>query len=101
MKHLLGIPLPPPPENVSALESGDELEAETLQERIAKHKDSDSCAGCHRRMDPYGFALECLDATGKWRQSYAAEKPRSGTFTYRLDGYRRILGRVDTTCEID
>lgn len=101
VKHLLGIPLPPPPENVSALESGDELEAETLRERIAKHKDSDSCAGCHRRMDPYGFALECLDATGKWRQSYAAEKPHSGTFTYRLDGYRRILGRVDTTCEID
>ena len=28
-------------------------------------------------------------------------KPHSGTFTYRLDGYRRILGRVDTTCEID
>ncbi len=25
------------------------------------------CAGCHKLMDPIGFALENFDADGKWR----------------------------------
>ncbi len=28
-----------------------------------------ACAGCHRLMDPLGFALENYDAVGRWRGS--------------------------------
>jgi hypothetical protein len=28
---------------------------------------SAACAGCHRLMDPIGFALENFDAVGAWR----------------------------------
>jgi hypothetical protein len=31
------------------------------------HRKTPTCATCHRRMDPLGFALENFDATGKWR----------------------------------
>lgn len=27
------------------------------------------CYGCHRAMDPYGFALEHFDANGRWRDT--------------------------------
>jgi hypothetical protein len=31
------------------------------------HRKAPTCAGCHRIMDPIGFALENFDADGKWR----------------------------------
>jgi hypothetical protein len=38
-----------------------------MRERMAEHRKSAACAGCHARMDPIGFALENFDATGRWR----------------------------------
>ena len=34
----------------------------TMKERLAAHRDNPACAGCHRLMDPLGFALENFDA---------------------------------------
>ena len=34
---------------------------------MALHRASPSCASCHARMDPIGFAMENFDAVGKWR----------------------------------
>jgi hypothetical protein len=31
------------------------------------HRADSVCAGCHKVMDPIGFALENFDATGQWR----------------------------------
>src|SRR5687768_6232903 len=31
------------------------------------HRGSPTCAGCHKIMDPIGFALDNFDADGKWR----------------------------------
>ena len=31
------------------------------------HRKNPPCAGCHKIMDPIGFALENFDADGKWR----------------------------------
>ena len=30
----------------------------------------ESCAGCHARIDPLGFALESYDVIGGWRERY-------------------------------
>ena len=38
-----------------------------LRERMEKHRKDPVCAGCHRMMDPIGFALENYDGTGRWR----------------------------------
>ena len=33
------------------------------------HRANAVCAGCHKVMDPVGFALENFDAIGRWRTS--------------------------------
>ena len=67
LENLLGTPPPPPLPNVPPLESGDEAAPRTLRERMERHRASPTCAGCHKVMDPLGFALENFDATGAWR----------------------------------
>ena len=42
-----------------------------MRERLAAHRASPACAGCHRLMDPIGFALENYDAVGRWRTAEA------------------------------
>ena len=42
-------------------------QAKTLRERMELHRKNPPCSGCHRVMDPIGFALENYDAIGRWR----------------------------------
>ncbi|HSH94427.1 MAG TPA: DUF1585 domain-containing protein, partial [Roseimicrobium sp.] len=44
--------------------------ATTIREQLAKHRASESCAPCHRKIDPPGFALESFDVIGGWRENY-------------------------------
>ncbi len=67
--RILGEPIPPPPANVSAIEP-DLRGATTIREQLAAHRENASCAVCHRRMDPPGFALENFDVIGGWRDRY-------------------------------
>jgi uncharacterized protein DUF1585/uncharacterized protein DUF1588 len=39
----------------------------TLREQMTQHRANPTCAGCHKIMDPIGFALENLDADASWR----------------------------------
>ena len=39
----------------------------SLRERMERHRASPVCAGCHRVMDPIGFAMENYDGIGRWR----------------------------------
>jgi len=34
---------------------------------MEEHRANPACAGCHRMMDPIGFALENFDGIGTWR----------------------------------
>jgi hypothetical protein len=66
LSNLLGTPPPPPLPNVPSLENtvGEGL---SVRERLAQHRADPVCAGCHKLMDPPGFALENYDAVGRWR----------------------------------
>jgi hypothetical protein len=67
LTNLLGIPPTPPPPNVPTLkENGDGVKL-SLRERMEQHRADAVCAGCHKVMDPIGFALENFDAVGQWR----------------------------------
>jgi len=68
-ERLLGVPIPPPPDNVPAIEP-DIRGAKTIREQLAKHRSQDSCAVCHVKIDPPGFALENFDPAGQWRDRY-------------------------------
>ena len=41
---------------------------------MERHRKDPTCAGCHRVMDPIGFALENFDAVGHWRTSDGGTK---------------------------
>jgi hypothetical protein len=69
LDSILGTP-PPPPPNVPSLETvkaGREGEKLSNREMLELHRGEGSCANCHRRMDPIGFAMEQYDAIGAWR----------------------------------
>jgi len=68
MEVFLGTPPPPPPPNVPALkEHTDAGGVQTVRARLEEHRKNPSCAGCHKFMDPIGFALENFDPIGAWR----------------------------------
>jgi len=71
MERLLGKPPPPPPPSVPAVEP-DTRGAHTIREQLAAHRTQESCAACHARIDPAGFALESFDVLGGWRDRYRA-----------------------------
>jgi hypothetical protein len=71
MERVLGKPPPPPPATVPAVEP-DTRGATTIREQLAKHRTQETCAACHAKMDPAGFALESFDVMGGWRDRYRA-----------------------------
>jgi len=73
-ERLLGIPIPPPPPNVKPVEP-DVRGAKTLREQFALHSSHGSCTGCHAKFDPYGFAMESFDVTGRFRTHYREVNP--------------------------
>ena len=71
LERILGTPPPKPPLDVEAIEP-DIRGATTIREQLARHRDVESCASCHRKIDPPGFALESFDVIGGWRDHYRA-----------------------------
>lgn len=69
-ERILGHQIPPPPP-VPAVEP-DIRGAVTLRQQLEKHRNDASCASCHNKMDPPGFALESFDVMGGWRDRYRA-----------------------------
>ena len=65
-------PPDPPPADVPVLPEvdGEELAKLTIRERLAAHRKRADCAGCHDKIDPFGFALENYGPTGVWRDKY-------------------------------
>jgi len=46
--------------------------ASTIRQQLDKHRTEPSCAVCHSKIDPAGFALESFDVMGGWRDRYRA-----------------------------
>jgi hypothetical protein len=67
LENLLSSAPPPPPPNIPALRTEGAGKPLTLRDAMTQHRAAPSCAACHARMDPIGFAMENFDAVGKWR----------------------------------
>jgi mono/diheme cytochrome c family protein len=76
LDRILGTPPPKPPENIAALEP-DIRGATTIRDQLAKHRQIESCASCHVKIDPPGFALESFDVIGGWRDRYVLDGRRA------------------------
>ena len=79
LENLLNAPPPPPPPDVPSLNEQTVGKTVSLREQLEKHRANATCASCHARMDPLGFALEHFDAIGRWRE-------KDGTFPIETAG---------------
>jgi hypothetical protein len=73
LENILGTPPNPPPDDVPPIDP-DIRGATTIREQLDKHRESETCNNCHRKIDPPGFALENFDPIGAWRTNYPAGK---------------------------
>jgi hypothetical protein len=71
-ERILGQVVPPPPSGVPAVDP-DTRGAVTIRQQLDKHRADASCATCHNKIDPQGFALENFDVMGGWRDRYRGD----------------------------
>ncbi len=103
LEQILGAPPPLPPPNVQELsEAPEAILSGSLRQRMEMHRADPSCATCHSKMDPLGFAFENFDAVGAWRDfdgkflidpsgSLPDEGGQKGASFEGADGLRAIL----------
>ncbi|HSR09606.1 MAG TPA: DUF1592 domain-containing protein, partial [Bryobacteraceae bacterium] len=76
LENVLGTPPNPLPANVPPLkENAAGGTALSVRQRMEAHRANPACAGCHKVMDPYGFALDNFDGIGAWRDLSEAGAP--------------------------
>ena len=76
LETLLGGHLPKPPPSVPELPD-DETKTDglTVRQLVEKHRNIPSCAVCHGKIDPLGFALEGFDPIERRRDRDLAGRP--------------------------
>jgi hypothetical protein len=102
LDRILCTPPPPVPNDVTPLP---DVPAEGVSKRqeFEQHMADAKCAGCHRFMDPIGFALDNFGPTGEWREQddygfpidASGELPGMGEF----EGPRDMLALVQESPE--
>ena len=59
---------PPPPPHVEPLAPTPSNKPKaTIRNQLEAHATHATCASCHRKIDPLGFAFDSYDAIGQWR----------------------------------
>jgi hypothetical protein len=98
VETLLGEKLPRPPAGVPRLPEEEGDRGLTLRQQVERHAREPSCAACHVRIDPFGFALEAYDPIGRLRARDLGGLPvdararlSDGTEFEGLDGLRTYL----------
>jgi mono/diheme cytochrome c family protein len=72
LENLLAAPPPDPPAGTPRLDESKIASNGSLRQQMEAHRTDATCAACHQRMDPLGFALENYDAIGGWRNEDGA-----------------------------
>jgi mono/diheme cytochrome c family protein len=98
LENLLGNGPPPPPPDIPALEAhAKDGRSLTMRQQMEQHRTNPTCAGCHSRMDPIGFALENYNGDGEWRDKDGDNaidptgKLPDGTQFEGPDGLKKLL----------
>jgi hypothetical protein len=69
LENILGDPPASPPPDVGQLEDVKVTKPNaTIREKLEMHRKDPTCARCHNKIDPLGFALENYNAIGQFRK---------------------------------
>lgn len=74
LENILGDPPSPAPADVEPIEP-DVRGTKTIFDMLSRHREIETCADCHRSIDPWGFGLEQFDAVGAYREIYRNGQP--------------------------
>ena len=99
MERILGITPTPPLPNIPGVEP-DIRGTATLRELLDKHRNVVSCASCHNKIDPLGFALESFDVTGLRRDRFRNRNSESERVDVIVRGRKvqyRLGPKVDSS----
>jgi hypothetical protein len=64
LERIMGVHLPDPPDDIKPVPNNKNGQKLSFRERFAVHRDNASCAVCHDRIDPLGFALDAYKSNG-------------------------------------
>ena len=90
LERLLGTPPPPPPPDVPPIEP-DIRGVTRIQMQLERHRSIEQCAACHRKIDPYGLAMEGFDVIGGLRTKYRALIPTANPNRPKLTQGPRVI----------
>jgi hypothetical protein len=65
LRHILGVRLGEPPADVPPIKPPPPGKKMTFRERFEAHRENSTCARCHDKIDPIGFALDGYDDNGR------------------------------------
>lgn len=91
-ESIFGRTPPPPPPNVEPLEpTPADKPKSTVRAQLESHSTNATCASCHAKIDPLGFAFDHFDAIGRWRtheisNSGKGENPPVNAASALMDG---------------
>lgn len=77
LERIMGEHLPDPPADVGQVQANAPGEQLTFRERFSQHRENASCAICHDKIDPLGFALAGYDDKGNFRLTDRPRKKNS------------------------
>jgi len=69
LERIMGEHLPDPPANVGQVKPNQRGENLSFRERFELHRSNSTCAICHNKIDPLGFAMQAYDTSGNYQPS--------------------------------
>lgn len=76
LRNILGQRLGEPPADVPAIKAALPDESLSFRQRFEQHRNDPTCARCHDRLDPLGFAMQVYDDAGAYKLNPDYKPPR-------------------------
>ncbi len=97
LERVLGQHLPDPPANVGQVPTNQRGENLTFRQRFEMHRSNPTCAVCHDKIDPLGFALQAYDVGGGYMKSANYNSMKAKVRKADRDKLELTAAEIDTS----
>jgi hypothetical protein len=99
LERILGEHLPDPPPDVGQVPPNRKGENLSFRQRFEQHRSNPTCAVCHSKIDPLGFALQAYDDNGTYRSGNAPASKKKKK-KKKKSGPDYAAGGIDTSGQL-